>query len=202
MNNLNREEIERFCQEWEIVGEEDELANAIASAMQMLDENDKEKDIPIYFGQHEQKYEAELDIKKDGDDLSIVLYAVAYGRVILDDYYNVMEYCKGIEINKSRFNMDKMTMFLQDWTLAGKPAVESLVESIIDILKRHQEWPEHKWEYIGFESGSIALEIWQNEFGEKPNSTVRKVLTLYPVAYEIAQLKFPYRIYEEVADAR
>jgi hypothetical protein len=37
---------------------------------------------------------------------------------------------------------------------------------------------------------------------ELPDAKPVKVLTIYPVAYEIEQLKFPYRIYEEVADAR
>lgn len=130
------------------------------------------------------------------------MYAVAYGKVILDDYYNVMEYFKGIEIDKSRLDMDKITSFLQDWTLTGKMTVESLSESVIDILKRHREWPGHEWEYIGFDSGSIALEIWQDVVGELPDAKPVKVLTIYPVAYEIKQLKFPYRIYEEVGDAR
>jgi hypothetical protein len=123
---------------------------------------------------------------------------VAYGRVILDDYYNVMEYFKGIEIDKSRLDMDKITSFLQDWTLTGKMTVESLSESIIDILKRHKEWPEHEWEYIGFDSGSIALEIWQDVVDGKSVN----FLSIYPVAYEIEQLKFDYKIYEEVAYAR
>jgi hypothetical protein len=201
MNNLNRDEIERFCQEWEIVGEEDELANAILNLVQSLGDKD-EQNVPIYFGKHEQKYEAELDIKREDDDLSVVLYAVAYGRVILDDYYNVIEYCKGIEIDKSSLDIGKMKSFLQDWTLTGKMTVESLSESIIDILKRHKEWPEHEWEYIGFDSGSIALEIWQDVVGELPDAKPVKFLAIYPVAYEIEQLKFSYKIYEEVADAR
>ena len=197
MNNLNREEIERFCQEWEIVGEEDELANAILNAVQLLGDKE-EQNVPIYFGKHEQKYEAELDIKSEDDNLSVILYAVAYGRVILDDYYNVIEYCKGIEIDKSSLDIGKMKSFLQDWTLTGKMTVESLSESIIDILKRHKEWPEHEWEYIGFDSGSIALEIWQDVVDGKSVN----FLSIYPVAYEIEQLKFDYKIYEEVAYAR
>jgi hypothetical protein len=196
MNNLNREEIERFCQEWDIVGEEEALGNSILDVCK-LGKGNGEYNVTIHFGKND-KYEAELDIKSEDDNLNVILYAVAYGRVILDDYYNVIEYCKGIEIDKSSLDIGKMKSFLQDWTLTGKMTVESLSESIIDILKRHKEWPEHEWEYIGFDSGSIALEIWQDVVDGKSVN----FLSIYPVAYEIEQLKFDYKIYEEVADAR